>query len=102
VVVPFSMAEGAVLGRGRGNADWNWSGPHGSGRKRARGEARQGLSLDEYRKEMRGVWSSVICKDTLEESPMAYKKARDILPFLNETIDISARLKPVYNFKATD
>jgi hypothetical protein len=51
---------------------------------------------------MHGVWSSVICKDTLEESPMAYKKARDVLPFLDQTIEIEHRLKPVYNFKAVD
>jgi RNA-splicing ligase RtcB len=50
VVIPFSMAEGAILGRGKGNAEWNNSAPHGSGRKRARTAARQGLSLDEYRK----------------------------------------------------
>ncbi|MDR1127742.1 MAG: RtcB family protein [Treponema sp.] len=101
VVIPFSMAEGAVLGRGKGNADWNYSAPHGAGRKKARTDARD-LSLDEYRKEMRGVWSSVICKDTLEESPMAYKKARDILGFLGATVELEQRLKPLYNFKAVD
>jgi RNA-splicing ligase RtcB len=102
LVIPFSMSEGAVLGRGKANADWNNSAPHGAGRKRARGQARQGLSLDEYRKEMRGVWSSVICKDTLEESPMAYKKARDVLDYIGETVEVEQRLKPLYNFKAVD
>jgi len=101
VVIPFSMAEGAVLGRGKGNAEWNHSAPHGSGRKKARTDARS-LSLDEYRKEMRGIWSSVICKDTLEESPMAYKKARDILEYIGETVEVEQRLKPLYNFKAVE
>jgi RNA-splicing ligase RtcB len=101
VVIPFSMSEGAVLGRGKGNAGWNNSAPHGAGRKKARTDARS-LSLDEYRKEMRGVWSSVICKDTLEESPMAYKKARDILDYIGETVEVEQRLKPLYNFKAAD
>jgi tRNA-splicing ligase RtcB (3'-phosphate/5'-hydroxy nucleic acid ligase) len=99
VVIPFSMAEGAVLGKGRGNSEWNYSAPHGSGRKKARTDARS-LSLDEYRKEMRGIWSSVICKDTLEESPMAYKKAKDVLDYIGESVEIEHRLKPVYNFKA--
>ncbi|MCL2185171.1 MAG: RtcB family protein [Treponema sp.] len=99
VVIPFSMSEGAVLGRGKGNADWNNSAPHGSGRKKTRTDARS-LSLDEYRKEMRGVWSSVICKDTLEESPLAYKKAKDVLSFIGDTVEVERRLKPVYNFKA--
>jgi RNA-splicing ligase RtcB len=101
LVIPFSMAEGAVVGRGKGNADWNYSAPHGSGRKKARTDARS-LSLDEYRKEMRGIWSSVICKDTLPESPMAYKKARDVLDYIDETVTVEQRLKPLYNFKAVD
>ena len=99
VVIPFSMAEGAVLGRGKGNAEWNYSAPHGSGRKKARTDARC-LSIDEYRKEMRGIWSSVVCKDTLEESPMAYKKPKDVLDYIDETVEVEQRLKPVYNFKA--
>lgn len=101
VIIPFSMAEGAVLGQGKGNADWNYSAPHGAGRKKARTDARS-LSLDEYRKEMRGVWSSVIGKDTLEESPMAYKKARDILDYIDDAVEVQRHLKPLYNFKAVD
>jgi RNA-splicing ligase RtcB len=99
VIIPFSMAEGAVLGKGKGNETWNNSAPHGSGRKKTRTDARS-LSLDEYRKEMRGIWSSVIGKDTLEESPMAYKKPRDVLDYIGDTVEIEQRLKPVYNFKA--
>jgi RNA-splicing ligase RtcB len=101
VVIPFSMAEGAVLGHGKGNAGWNYSAPHGAGRKKARTGAKS-FSLDEYRKEMRGVWSSVICKDTLEESPMAYKKSRDVLDYIGDTVDMEQKLKPLYNFKAVD
>jgi len=101
VVIPFSMAEGAVLGKGNGNAAWNFSAPHGSGRKKTRTDARA-LSLDEYRKEMRGIWSSVIRKDTLEESPMVYKKARDILEFIDDTVTTEHRLKPLYNYKAVE
>jgi len=101
VVIPFSMAEGAIVGKGKGNVEWNYSAPHGSGRKKARTDARS-LSLDEYRKEMRGIWSSVICKDTLEESPMAYKKPKDVLPYIAESVEVDRRLKPVYNFKAVD
>jgi len=101
VIIPFSMSEGAVLGRGKGNDAWNNSAPHGAGRKKARTDSRS-LSLDEYRKQMRGIWSSVICKDTLDESPMAYKKARDVLDYTGETVEVQRRLKPLYNFKAVD
>jgi RNA-splicing ligase RtcB len=95
------MSEGAVLGKGKGSLAWNFSAPHGSGRKKARTDARS-LSLDEYRKEMRGVWSSVICKDTLEESPMAYKTIDDIVSNIEPTALILKVIKPVYNFKASE
>jgi len=101
LIIPFSMSEGAVLARGKGNPAWNYSAPHGSGRKKARTDARS-LSLDEYRRQMKGIWSSVICKDTLEESPMAYKKALDVLDYIGETAGVENRLKPLYNFKAVD
>ena len=51
---------------------------------------------------MKGIWSSVICKDTLEESPMAYKKARDVLDYVQESLEVTHRLRPLYNFKAVD
>jgi RNA-splicing ligase RtcB len=101
LIIPFSMSEGAILGIGKGNLDWNYSAPHGSGRKKARTDAKS-LSLDEYRKEMKGVWSSCICKDTLEESPMAYKKAKDVLDFIDQTLELEHRLKPLYNYKAVN
>jgi len=101
IIIPFSMSEGAVLGIGKGNAQWNYSAPHGSGRKKSRTEARS-LCLDAYRKEMHGIWSSVICKDTLEESPFVYKKPKDVLDYIDETVTIEQRLKPLYNFKAVE
>jgi RNA-splicing ligase RtcB len=102
VIIPFSMSEGAVLGRGRGNVEWNNSAPHGAGRKMSRSQARSGLSLDEYRRQMRGVWSSTVGKETLDESPMAYKRPKDVLEYLSESIEVEQRLRPVYNFKAVD
>jgi len=101
LVIPFSMSEGAVIAIGKGNSDWNYSAPHGSGRKKSRTDSKS-FSLDEYRKQMRNVWSSVVCKDTLQESPMAYKKPKDVMDYIHETVGIQHRLKPLYNFKAVD
>ena len=101
VVIPFSMSEGAIIGLGKGNPEWNYSAPHGSGRKLTRTQAK-GLSMDEYRKRMRGIWSSRISKKTLDESPMVYKRSKDILDFIEETVAITHRLTPLYNFKAED
>ncbi|MDR1595837.1 MAG: RtcB family protein [Puniceicoccales bacterium] len=98
LVIPFSMADGAILGVGKGNAEWNYSAPHGSGRKMSRSRAKE-LSMDEYRKRMKGVWSSCVGKNTLDESPMAYKKTNDILDAIVDTLEVTNRMFPVYNFK---
>jgi hypothetical protein len=33
---------------------------------------------------------------------MAYKKAKDVLDYIGETVTVEQRLKPLYNFKAVD
>jgi hypothetical protein len=32
--------------------------------------------------------------------PMAYTKARDVLDYIGETMEVERRLRPLYNFKA--
>jgi RNA-splicing ligase RtcB len=98
-VIPFSMSEGGVIGIGKGNPAWNYSAPHGAGRKLTRSQAK-GLSMDEYRKRTKGIWSSTVNKKTLDESPMVYKRSRDVLGFIEDTVTITHRLTPRYNFKA--
>jgi len=104
VIVPLNMAEGCVIGTGKGNEDYNSSAPHGAGRLFSRSKARQTLSLIEYQERMdtAKVWSSCISSKTLDESPMAYKSYDMIKNYLAETINIEDILKPVYNFKAQD
>jgi hypothetical protein len=51
---------------------------------------------------MQGIYSSSISRDTLDESPMAYKPMDDILSKIGETVEITQRITPVYNFKAGD
>lgn len=47
------------------------------------------------------MYSTSVCAATLDESPMAYKSLRDILPNITETAALVKRLYPVYNFKAS-
>jgi tRNA-splicing ligase RtcB len=101
VVIPISMAEGVILGTGKGNPDWNYSAPHGAGRLLSRSKAKETLSLDEYRKRMSDVWSSCVSKATLDESPMAYKGMDHILGSIGDSVAVDAVIKPVYNFKAS-
>jgi len=102
VIIPLSMADGIIIGTGKGNENWNCSAPHGAGRKLSRNVAKSILSIDDFSRVMaeRNIWSSCISKKTLDESPMAYKDEDSIIKYLKETVNIERRLRPVYNFKA--
>ncbi len=102
LIIPFSMSEGAIIAMGKGNADWNYSAPHGAGRKMSRSKAFDSLSLEFYKKQMQHIWSSSVNERTLDESPQAYKKSEIILNLIVPTVKIVKRLKPVYNLKAED
>ncbi|MDE7479596.1 MAG: RtcB family protein, partial [Lachnospiraceae bacterium] len=100
VIIPINMRDGIILGTGRGNADWNYSAPHGSGRVYRRSEVKEHHTVSEFKKAMQGIYSICINKDTLDESPFAYRKIEDMLQVVEETITIDKIIKPVYNFKA--
>ncbi len=100
LVIPLNMSEGLLLCKGKGNADWNCSAPHGAGRLYSRSKARQVLKMEEYKDSMKGIYTTCINKNTLDESPMAYKDSDSIINFIKPTVEVIARLKPIYNFKA--
>lgn len=100
VLIPINMRDGSILGRGKGNPDWNYSAPHGAGRLLSRSEAKEKIDLEEFKESMKGIYSTSVHQGTLDESPKAYKKIEDILDFLNETVEIIDIIKPIYNFKA--
>lgn len=101
VLIPLNMRDGSVLARGRGNEDWNFSAPHGAGRLLSRTAARNELSLEEYRAQMAGIYTTCVCEATLDEAPGAYKAREDIIDAIAESVDIVEELRPIYNFKAT-
>lgn len=103
LLIPLNMRDGAVLARGCGRADWNFSAPHGAGRTMSRAKAKENLSLDEYRRQMEaaGIYTTSVKASTLDEAPDAYKRADDILGPIAEAVDVVSRLRPVYNFKAS-
>jgi len=49
---------------------------------------------------MKGIFTTCVSNSTLDESPMAYKPAEEILAVIGDTIDIEEIVKPIYNFKA--
>ncbi len=100
VLIPINMRDGSVLAIGKGNPEWNFSAPHGAGRIMSRTAAKEQLDLDEYRREMDGIYTTSVNEATLDEAPMAYKSLEDILDVIGESVDIIEVLKPIYNFKA--
>lgn len=101
-LLPISMRDGALIVTGKGNPDYNYSGPHGAGRLLSRAEARRSISLQDFRKSMEGIYTTSVSEETLDESAFAYKRLEDILPSLEPTAKIEKRLMPVYNFKARE
>lgn len=87
---------------GKGNEDWNCSAPHGAGRLMSRKAAFNALSMEEFQKEMEGIYTTCVVPDTLDESPMAYKSMDEIVAQIGPTAEIIERIRPVYNFKAAD
>ena len=100
VLIPINMRDGSVLAIGKGNPDWNYSAPHGAGRIMSRTAVKENLDLDEYRREMAGIYTTSVNEATLDEAPMAYKSLSDIIDVIQESVDVIEVLKPIYNFKA--
>ena len=100
VLIPINMRDGSVLAIGKGNPEWNYSAPHGAGRIMSRSQAKEQLDLDEYRREMAGVYTTSVNEATLDEAPMAYKSLADIIDAIRESVDIIEVLRPIYNSKA--
>ena len=102
LLIPINMRDGSLICIGKGNPEWNCSAPHGAGRLMSRRAAFSTLSMEQYRKEMKGIYSTCVVPDTLDESPMAYKSMEEIIAQIEPTAQIAERVKPVYNFKAAE
>lgn len=102
VLIPINMRDGCIIGRGKGNPDWNWSAPHGAGRIMSRAEARAKLSLEAYKNTMADIYTTSVCNDTIDEAPMAYKPMQEIIDNIKDTVEIVDIIKPIYNFKAKE
>jgi RNA-splicing ligase RtcB len=100
VLIPMNMRDGSLVCVGKGNADWNYSAPHGAGRLMSRSKARKNIKMETFKKQMRGIFSSSITKETLDEAPNAYKPTAEIIKLIQDTVEIIDIIKPIYNFKA--
>lgn len=102
VLIPVNMRDGCIIGIGKGNEDWNCSAPHGAGRIMSRSQAKENVSINEYQKSMKGIYTTSVNNDTIDESPMAYKPIDEIVENIKPAVDIEKIIKPIYNFKASE
>ena len=93
------MRDGSVIAVGKGNPEWNFSGPHGAGRIMSRSEAKKNLTLEEYQNTMKGISSRTVCQKTIDEAPQVYKNAKEIENLISETVEIQKHLKVIANYK---
>lgn len=100
-IIPISMAYGSLIVKGKGNPDWNYSGPHGAGRLLSRSDAKNSISMADYKKSMEGIYTTSVNSSTIDESPMAYKNPDEIIKAIQDTAEVIDIIKPVYNFKAS-
>ncbi|MCM1181038.1 MAG: RtcB family protein [Clostridium sp.] len=100
VIIPINMRDGIILGTGLGNPEWNCSAPHGSGRLWKREDVKNHYTVSHFKSAMKGIYSTSIGKETLDEAPFAYRGMDEIQEAIQNTVKIEKVLKPIYNFKA--
>ena len=102
LLIPMNMRDGSLICTGLGNEDWNCSAPHGAGRRFSRTEAENSFTVSEFKKQMEGIYTTSVSKDTLDECPMAYKPMDEILGNISDTVRVERIIRPIYNFKASE
>lgn len=101
-IIPINMQFGSLIVKGKGNPDWNYSGPHGAGRLMSRSKAKECLKMEDFKEAMKDIYTTSVCVSTIDEAPMAYKPADEILENIKENADVVSIVKPIYNFKAAE
>ena len=102
VLIPMNMRDGSLVCLGKGNDDWNCSAPHGAGRIMSRSQAKSSITLSQYEKSMKGIFSSTVNRSTIDEAAFAYKPVDEIISNIDDTVEIIKAIKPQYNFKAAE
>ncbi len=101
-VLPLDMANGTLICEGKGNDEWNRTAPHGSGRIMSRTQAFDEVDLEDFKRSMRGIYSTSVVEDTKDESTFAYKPADLIREAIDPTAEIVHDLDPVLSVKALE
>jgi tRNA-splicing ligase RtcB (3'-phosphate/5'-hydroxy nucleic acid ligase) len=99
-VIALNMKDGILLGKGKGNEEWNFSSAHGAGRVLPRNIAQQKLNLKDFQETMKDVYTTSVSDETIDESPQCYKNSERIMELIGPNMEIIDILKPILNIKA--
>ena len=102
LLIPMNMRDGSLVCTGLGNEDWNFSAPHGAGRLMSRKDAFNSFTLSSFEESMKGIYTTSVSRDTIDECPMVYKPMDEIIRNIGETVTVDKIIKPIYNFKASE
>ncbi len=67
LLIPINMRDGCILGKGKGNDEWNQSAPHGAGRIMSRSKAKEVVDIEEYKRSMSGSFTTSVNEGTIDE-----------------------------------
>jgi tRNA-splicing ligase RtcB len=97
-IIPANMRDGSFLVVGLGNSNFLNSSTHGAGRSLSRKEAKEKISMEEFKKSMEGIKGTISIK-TLDEAPMAYKDINKVMKAQEKSVRIIKHLLPIINWK---
>jgi tRNA-splicing ligase RtcB len=97
-VIPGNMRDGSFLITGLGNKKFLDSSSHGAGRIMSRKEAKEKITLEEFKESMKGI-KGTISSRTIDEAPMAYKDINRIMKAQEKSVKIKKHILPLINWK---
>jgi tRNA-splicing ligase RtcB len=97
-VIPANMRDGSFVVIGKGNTDALSSSSHGAGRVMSRRKAEANITMEEFEASMEGIRGTVD-KNTLDESPSAYKDIFEVMALQEDLVEVVEHIKVLVNVK---
>lgn len=97
-VIPGNMRDGSFIVEGKGNEDALCSSSHGAGRVLSRTKAKEQINKEDFKETMKGITAKVD-KDTIDESPFAYKNIFLVMEQQKDLVIVLDYVKPLINIK---
>ncbi len=97
-VIPGNMRDGSFIVRGKGCKESLYSSSHGAGRVMSRVKAKQSISMNQFKESMKGI-TATIDKNTIDESPFAYKDIFLVMEQQKELVEVIEHIKVLINIK---